>query len=212
MKSRAFWLFWFQVVMAWVLAVPQIVSLLHDKTEGLTLTLYVLYEVYLVVSLLLSIESWRANKEDKNRWRTIFIMGQWIFLVGVIFFCGVGRIPWTLADTVVCCLAGVLSVFSIIHYGGLKDPFAKGWIAVCCKALPQLWISYHMLAVGGAAGFPLITLIAGYATAIPRWLQIESAGKSGGWDRPTKGLRLGELSNVLTCIVMNVVWVYVSIT
>lgn len=211
MKSKAFWLFWFQVVMAWVLAVPQIISLLHGKTEGLTLTLYVLYEAYLVVSLLLSIESWRANKEDKDRWRTIFIMGQWTVLVGVIFFCGVGKIAWTSIDTIICCLAGALSIFCVIHFGGFHDPFAKGWIAVCCKALPQLYISYCMLLAGGADGFPLITLIAGYATAISRWLQIESAGQSGGWDRPTKGLRLGELSNVLTCIVMNIVWVYVSI-
>lgn len=198
-------LFWFQVVMAWIYTAPQIYAILSGHTKGLTLAMYAIFIVYLALSLLLAVASYRINR-DATRKQTVIIFSQWVILIGLILVCGLRNIIWSQGDTIICIAITILSAITVIKYRGLNDPISKGLLATWCKAAPQLWLTYVIISAQSADGLPLITLVAGHLTSIPRLVQIYLAGHSGGWDRPTKGLMIGESSNVITWVAVTIVW------
>lgn len=191
--------------MAWVYTVPQLWWIISGKTGGLTLAMYVIFMTYIVFSALLAIASYKKSPNIVRR-QTIIIFIQWSVLVGAIIFAGLGKIVWRSGDTAICIVIAALSALTVLRYRGLDDPYSKSFIAVWCKAIPQLWLAYTMVSVGRADGLPLITLIAGHLTALPRLAQVVIGGKTGGWDKPTKGLILSEAANVVTWGAVTVVW------
>ncbi|MEK7511689.1 MAG: hypothetical protein AAB575_01615 [Patescibacteria group bacterium] len=202
-------LFWFQVIMAWTYMVPQVLQILHGKTRGLTLAMWLIFIGYLVVSLSLAILAWREKKE-KIRLYTIIIFAQWTIFIAVLFTMCVGSVRWSTGDTTVCVAVTILSILTIIK-NGLRDPMTRGWLAVWCKGVPQLWSAYVMLDTGSAEWLPGLSLLATNATAIPRLIQVYLQGKRGGWDRATKGLFVGESANVLTWTVVTIVWLVLTV-
>jgi hypothetical protein len=113
---------------------------------------------------------------------------------------------WTTGDTVVSVTVAILSIATIWRAKSLTDPMVKGFLSMWCKAVPQLWLTATIIMAGGADGLPLWTLVAGHLTSIPRLAQVYIQGTRGGWDKPTKGLMIGETSNVATWTVVTVVW------
>ena len=198
-------IFWLQVIMACTYTVPQVIGIISGRTNGLTLALYAIFIVYLVLSLSLSVASYKL-KSDVTRKRTIIIFIQWIIFIGLILFVGMGKIIWRQNDTIICIIVLCLSLITVFKYHGLKDPFSKAYLAVWCKAIPQVWLACTIVLAGNSDGLPLITLVSGHITAIPRLIQILIAGKSGGWDKPTKGLLIGESANVATWLVVTIAW------
>jgi len=197
-------LFWFQVVMAWAHTGAQIVQIVRGKTGGLTLAMWFVFIGYLIVSLSLAILAWREKKET-IRLYTVIIFAQWTVFITVLFIMCLGTVHWSSGDTVVCIIIAILSIITV-KINGLKDPVTRGWLAVWCKGMPQLWAAYVMCQAGSAEWLHPVTLVSGHATAIPRLVQVYLQGKRGGWDRATKGLMLGETANVATWMVVTVVW------
>jgi len=197
-------LFWFQVIMAWLYMVPQVVQISQGRTGGLTLAMWVIFMGYLFVSLSLALLAWREKKE-KIRLYTVVIFAQWTIFILVLFIMGIKSVHWSAGDTVVCIVVSILSIVTVVH-NGLKDPMTRGWLSVWCKGIPQLWIAYVMLAAGSAEWLPPLSLLATNATSIPRLIQVYLQGRRGGWDRATKGLFLGETANVATWLVVTIVW------
>ena len=202
-------LFWFQVFMAWTYFVPQVISILHGKTGGLTLAMWAIFMGYLFISLSLAVMAWKEKKE-KIRLYTVIIFGQWCIFISVLFLMCVKSVHWSSGDTLVCILVVILSVITI-ELKGLKDPISRGWMAVWCKGIPQLWMAYTMWTAQSAEWLPAISLLATNLTAIPRLVQVAIQGISGGWDRPTKSLMLGETSNVATWLVVTLVWILLRV-
>jgi len=199
-------LFWFQVIMAWIFTIPQIVKMLSGKTGGLTLILYVVVLAYMILGSSLAISSYRV-KPEKIRKQTVIIFLQWSILVAATLIVAIGRIFWRSGDTIMCVIILVLSVVTIFHYRNLTDPFCRGFLAIWCKSGPQLWFAYTMISQGTSEGFPLISIIAGHLTSMPRLAQVWLSGRKAGWDRPTKGLFMGEFFNVLTWGIATIVWI-----
>jgi len=199
-------LFWFQIMMAWVYMVPQVINLLAGKTAGLTLAMLVIFIGYLVISLSLALLAWKEKKQ-KIRLYTVIIFAQWVVFILALFFLAVGSVRWNPGDTVVCVLVLGLSVATVVVTRSLKDPMTRGWLAVWCKGIPQLWMAYFMWSSGSADWLPGLSLLATDATCVPRLVQVYLQGRQGGWDRATKGLFLGEFSNVVSWAVVNIVWV-----
>jgi hypothetical protein len=202
-------LFWLQVIMAWVYTAPQVIFIVSGKTAGLTLAVYVVFLAYMALGLTLSISSYKIKRE-KARKHLIIIFLQWLILVGAILAVGLNKIIWRPGDTVICVAILILSVFTIAHFRGFKDPIGRGLLAVWCKAIPQLWLAYTMLNAKSSAGVPIITLLAGHITSIPRLIEIFISGSKHGWDRPTKGLLLGESANILTWVAVTIVWIFTA--
>lgn len=202
-------LFWFQVIMAWTYMVPQVMQIVSGKTGGLTLAMWLIFMGYLFVSLSLAILAWR-KKREKIRLYTVIIFAQWSVFITLLFTMCVGSVRWSSGDTLVCLSVTILSILTIL-LNGLKDPMTRGWLAVWCKGLPQLWIAYTMFEARSAEWLPAISLLATNATAIPRLIQVYLQGKRGGWDRATMGLFIGESANVASWIVVTIVWVVLNI-
>lgn len=198
-------LFWFQIIMAWFYAVPQIYGILSGKTQGLTLVLYVNFLVYVTLNLFLALAAYRKNRDEIRKY-IVVVFSQWIIFLTLILFLGLGKIVWRESDTIISAIILGLSVVTIIKFRGINNPFSKGWLAVWFKSVPQLWLAYTIYSAGGGNGLPIITLIAGHLTAIPRLGNVIWAGSRGGWDESIKGLLLGEGMNVLTWFVVTVVW------
>ena len=199
-------LFWFQIIMAWVYTIPQLINIYNGKIEGLNLTMYVLFMTYIILSLCLAIGSYMEVKE-KSRKQTIIVFSQWFICFGLIIFFGIDKIIWKNGDTIITLAVVVLSTLTIFWYKGIKDPYSKALINVWCKSIPQLWLAYTIFLAESGAGLPFATLVAGFLTAVPRLIQVMISGKKG-WDRPTKGLFIGEGSNVVTWSVVIPVWTY----
>lgn len=197
-------LFWFQVIMAWTYMIPQVVQISQGKTGGLTLAMWVIFMGYLFVSLSLALLAWREKKE-KIRLYTVIIFAQWTVFILALFIMCIKSVHWSSGDTVVCLAVSILSIITVMR-NGLKDPMTRGWLSVWCKGIPQLWMAYVMWSAQSAEWLPPLSLLASNATSIPRLIQIYLQGKHGGWDRPTKGLVLGEASNVGTWLVVTLVW------
>jgi len=199
-------LFWFQVLMAWVYMVPQVKNLIEGKTAGLTLAMWVIFIGYLVISLSLSVMAWREKKETLRLY-TVVIFAQWTVFISALFLLAVPTVVWNPGDTAVCLAVLGLSVLTIVITKSLKDPMTRGWLAVWCKGVPQLWMAYFMWSSGHADWLPGLSLLATDATCLPRLIQVYLQGRRGGWDRATKALFLGEFSNVASWSVVNIVWV-----
>jgi hypothetical protein len=203
-------LFWLQVVMALVYTIPQIHSIVTGNVEGLNLAIYAIMLAYIIITIQLSLSSFRLNP-DIIRKHTLSIMIQWGVYIGLIFILGLKYIVWTSGDTIVFIVVVVFSAFTVIYFKGIKNPYSKGFIAVWCKAVPQLWLAFTIYAARGGDGLPLFTLVAAHATSIPRLMQVWLSGKKCGWDHPTRGLILGETANVATWTIVTIVWVYFKI-
>lgn len=209
-KNLTNFLFWFQVIMAWVIAVPLVLNILSGKTGGLTLALYVVFMAYLILGFSLAISSYRA-KPEKIRKQAAIIFFQLAVLMGVVFIIGINKIPWRPGDMVFCIVIFILSVITILYYRNLKDPICRGLLAVWCRSGPQLWFAYVMLSQGSSEGLPLISLVATCLTSLPRLIQVWLSGHKMGWDRPTKGLFIGELPSALTWGIAAIVWIILRI-
>lgn len=199
-------LFWFQIVMAWVYMVPQVIGLLSGKTAGLTLAMWLIFIGYLGVSLSLAFMSLKEKRETLRLY-TVIIFAQWTVFISVLFLLALPSVRWNPGDTVVCIAVLGLSALTVLINRSLKDPMTRGWLAVWCKGIPQLWMAYFMWSSGSADWLPGLSLLATDATCIPRLIQVYLQGLRGGWDRATKALFLGELSNVASWAVVNIVWV-----
>jgi amino acid transporter len=197
-------LFWFQVVMAWTYMVPQVMQISGGKTGGLTLAMWAIFMGYLSVILSLALLAYREKKET-IRLYTVIIFAQWSAFILILFIMAIRSVRWSPNDTVVCAAIVGLSIMTVLK-NGLNDPMTRGWLAVWCKALPQLWIAYVMWTANSAEWLPGLSLMATNATCIPRLVQVYLQGKRGGWDRATKGLFLGESANVASWAVVNIVW------
>ncbi len=197
-------LFWFQVIMACVYTGFQATQLLSGKTSGLTLALWLIFLAYLFLSLSLAILAWREKKEEVRRY-TVFIFAQWTIFVTVLFLMSLRSAIWSSGDTVVCVVVLVLAVMTI-KINGLRDPMTRGWLAVWCKGIPQLWAAYVMYQAGSSEWLHPATLLAAHATSITRLAQVYLQGRRGGWDKATKALLLGEAANVGTWCVVTIVW------
>lgn len=198
-------LFWFQIIMAWFYAVPQIYGILSGKTQGLTLVLYVNFLVYITLNLFLALAAYKKDQDIVRKY-IVIVFSQWIVFLTLIVILGFGKIIWRESDTIISAVIFGLSIITVIKFRGISDPFSKGWLAVWFKSAPQLWLAYTIYSAGGGSGLPLITLIAGHLTGIPRWGNVVWAGYRGGWDKPTQGLFLGESMNIFTWLVVTIVW------
>lgn len=197
-------LFWFQMLMAWVYMVFQVIQICSGKTGGLTLAMWVIFMGYLFVSLSLALLAWREKKE-KGRLYVVIIFAQWTVFIMALFLLSIRSVRWSGGDTAVCVAVAILSVITVVRHG-IKEPVTRGWLSVWCKGVPQLWMAYTMLAAHSAEWLPPLALLATNATSIPRLVQVYLQGRRGGWDRATKALMLGETANVATWLVVTIVW------
>lgn len=200
-------LFVFQVIAAWTYALFQGAQLISGNTEGLTLALWLMFITYLIFSLTLAKASFKEEPTDERRW-TISIFKQFLIIFLALFLVGIKYIRWTTGDTIVIIIVMFASLLTVHLYQGFRDHMCRGFLTIWCKGIPQLWIAYVMYASQSSEGIPLIAMIASHVTSTPRMIQVYLSGRKDGWDRPTRGLMMGEGANVLTWYIATAFWLW----
>ena len=205
-------LFAIQAVCALLFGVTQI-RRLFDTTQGVSLTWFVFWAIFLGLNLHLAVKAHHAQPSRVTA-QTIVIYALWsavlALALGVLLWRSLGA--WFLVDTLNVGLSGlgIVGVLGIArrHQRGIADPIVRGWLAVFFKGTPQLTLAWHLTQVGGA-GLAPFAVLAGHFTICLRIGQLYFSIKEAGWDRNRMGSAISEIANELSWIVATIVWLLV---
>lgn len=204
-------LFWVQVVLAFLLSVPQFLRLL-ENVKGQSLSMQVVMLGFLLLNLSLAYGAYRTDS-NRSTLQIIIIYIMWaVFVTGnILAIFWNGQYCWSTNDTITMFLvgAGIVSILNIcmIKGLGLKDAAIKGSLAIIFKALPQFMMALKIASEGGA-GIPMTTIIVGNIGVTIRIGQILVAIKKMGWDKNLTWIFLAEVANETSWAIVTVVWFY----
>lgn len=197
--------FAFQVIVTWFYTIPQLKQIQTGETAGLNLGFFLLVIFYCAVSVVLSILSYRKDR-DILRLYTIIVFSQWTVAMTIMFVAGLKYMTWDTGDTITTIVVVLLGIGTGIKYKTLLDPIAGGWLTAWSKGVPHLWLVITMIIDQSSTGQPSMSIWTGNFSMWPRLVQIYLTGKRKGWDDPTKGLLIGESANVITWAIVTIVW------
>ncbi|MFA6159570.1 MAG: hypothetical protein WC678_00580 [Parcubacteria group bacterium] len=204
-------LFWVQVVLAFLLSVPQFFRLL-ENVKGQSLSMQVVMLGFLLLNLSLALGAYRVEP-NRNTLQIIAIYIMWaVFVTGnIVAIFWNGLYCWSSNDTVTMFLvgAGVVSILNIcmIKGLGLKEASIKGSLAIIFKALPQFMMALKIASEGGA-GIPMMTIIVGNIGVTIRIGQLLVAIKKIGWDKNLTWIFLAEVANEISWVIVTMAWFY----
>lgn len=216
MSQRQRWiadsLFAIQIGCALLFGGTQIARML-DTTEGVSLTWFLCWLIFLALNLLLSIKAHQVQPSRVTA-QTVVTYATWSTMIagtlGVLLWRSLGA--WHLVDTLNVILSG-LGIVATLAVGrrlglGFADPMVRGWLAVFFKATPQLTLAWHLTQVG-AAGLAPVAVLAGHVTINLRLGQLYFSIREAGWDRNRIGSVVSEIANELSWIVATGAWLLV---
>jgi energy-converting hydrogenase Eha subunit A len=206
-------LFGVQVICTLIFGGGQFLQML-TSTQGVSLSWFVFWEVFLVLNLVLAVRAHR-NQPSRVTRQTIVSYVLWTAVIaldlGAILWKSTGM--WNERDTAtaVIALVGIVGTLTVAYYNRLTitDPIVKGYLAVFFKAVPQLVLAYNMLVLGsdGLAGE---AIIAGHITILTRLGQLWFSIKEAGWDRNRMGSAISEIANQGSWIIVTIIWLMVQ--
>ena len=184
-----------------------------ESTEGLSISFFLFWALFLVINLGLSVQAHRAQPSRVTR-QTVFVYSLWTLIIaanlGALAWHGSGA--WNTVDDVTAgiALAGIAGTLGIgaRHGLGWRDPIVRGWLAVFFKGVPQLTLAWNLAQVGGGGLAPL-GVLAGHVTICTRLGQLVFSIREAGWDRNRLGSLISEIANEGSWIVATVVWLLV---
>lgn len=201
-------LFYFQVIGSVVFIASQL-STMRVSIDGISLTWFGFWFVFLSINLILSFQSMRAMRTRLST-QTFIIYCIWsasmgLVLVALLLFGG----RWTAFDTVtsLITLFGILCSIGVAKFKKIPviDPLVQASFAVFCKGVPQLTLALMIMLHGGSGLSPYVVGL-GHMTITMRLTQVWYASLSEGWDRYKVGIVIGESANFGTWIVVTIVW------
>lgn len=205
-------LFAIQIGCALLFGITQIARML-DTTEGVSLTWFLFWAIFLALNLLLSIKAHQVQPSRVTA-QTVATYATWSTVLAgalsVLWWRSLGH--WQPVDTLNVLLSalGIVGTLAVgrRHDLGWTDPMVRGWLAVFFKATPQLTLAWHLTQVGGA-GLAPFAVLAGHITINIRLGQLYFSIREAGWDRNRIGSAVSECANELSWILVTVVWLLV---
>ena len=154
----------------------------------------------------------KANRVQSTRSakQAIFIYALWVISMGtnlVLLACL--SVEWDQSDTtVMLSLAGgaaAICWFARRRRLKIYDPMIRGWLALLCKAMPQIAQAWKIYLNRGAPGLAPVMVWTGHVTILIRlghlWLSIREVG----WDQNRRASFVSEVGNELSWIVATAV-------
>lgn len=183
------------------------------SVEGLSLSWFLCWALFLVINLRLSLQAHR-NQPSRVTRQTVWAYAVWttIIAANLAALAWHGGGSWTRIDdvTIGIALAGIVLTLAIgaRHGLGWRDPIVRGWLAVFFKGVPQLTLAWNLALVGGA-GLAAFGVFAGHVTICTRLGQLVFSIREAGWDRNRVGSLISEVANEGSWIVATLVWLMV---
>ncbi len=205
-------LFVVQIGCALVFGVSQTLRML-SSIEGLSLSWFLCWALFLVINLRLSIQAHRAQPSRVTK-QTLWAYSIWttIIAANLAALAWQGSGTWTKIDdvTIGIAVAGIVATLLVGRRHGLgwRDPLVRGWLAVFFKGVPQLTLAWNLALVGGG-GLAPFGVFAGHVTICTRLGQLIYSIREAGWDRNRTGSLISEVANEGSWIVATVVWLLV---
>lgn len=205
-------LFVVQIVCALLFGGSQTLHML-SSTEGLSISWFLFWALFLVINLGLSVQAHRTQPSRVTR-QTVWAYAIWTTIIAAnltaLAWRGTGS--WTFIDdlTAAIAVAGIVATLGVGAWRGLgwRDPIVRGWLAVFFKGVPQLTLAWNLAQVGGGGLAPL-GVIAGHVTICTRLGQLCFSIREAGWDRNRVGSLISEIANEGSWIVATIVWLLV---
>jgi len=184
-----------------------------SSTEGLSISWFLFWALFLVINLGLSIQAHRARPSRVTR-QTVLAYAIWTAIIAAnlsaLAWRGSGSCTFIDNVTTGIAIAGIVLTLAIgaRHRLGIRDPLVRGWLAVFFKGVPQLTLAWNLAQVGGGGLAPL-GIVAGHITICTRLGQLLFSIREAGWDRNRIGSLISEIANEASWIVATVVWLLV---
>lgn len=206
-------LFVLQVACCLTFGLGQFISLLTSDSEGVSITWYGFWILFLVVNLGLSFQSHKVAP-SRGTAQTLWIYCLWtaVLLLDILAIIFRGSIRWTPRDTFTTVASFVFLALSF-SYGMKKrklsitdcfrDPIIKGLAAVGFKAIPQCVLAYNVF-VEGADGFNTFSVISGHFTLIARIVQLYITIRQTSWELNRTATFVSEVANETSWLVATI--------
>ena len=206
--AGADWFFAFQVAMAYIFAIPQLLRMFED-VRGVTITWLLFALVFVVLNLGLA---WGTHRKTQTRatFQTLCIYGNWVVLLVPMVTIAFAKCAWTKQESVVSSFIGVTAI-AVMLWGratkrGAADPFLRGLLVGLFRVVPHLYLVFCIVYAGGASGIPLKTIMAANITATARIITLILSGRESGWGKGTKASLVSEIVNEGSWLLVTAIW------
>ena len=209
-------LLYIQLICGTIFCVSQGWHMYEKTTQGVNVSWFVSWEVFLGLNIWLANDAYRAQPSEGTK-RTFKIYLWWMVMITIntvlMFYLG-GVATWDQYDTLTMKLVAIGAVMAIGYglsqslglLGSIKDPIIRGVLALVFKAVPQFILAYKMYQIDGS-GLALLTVVNGHITVLTRIGQLVLTIRESGWDRNCVGSAISEVGNELSWAIVTLVWI-----
>jgi len=205
------WLFVSQIAFGLPLIIAQALKM-FTSVQGMTIVLFICFEVFVVFNLFLAHQ---AHKEVPSRTTKQTLIIYYVWLVGtsshllILMYFG----SWTSLDSWMILTLLILSAAGIIYQkirgSGIKDPMTRGYLALCAKTLPQIYLAYCIFRDGGGDGLSVWTVWCGHLTTFTRVGILMVSGRKSGWNSNIVGSLVSETGNSISWWIVTFIWLFI---
>lgn len=211
-KQLNLFLFYFQLVVGVIFGASQIVHMINNSTQGLSLSMFIFAFLFVSINLTLGIGAHKVQASAVTKQiLIILIIGVVIYFLFSLILALKAEVIWDFNDTITTILVILFSAlnFAYSRFQKIKifDPIIKGNYSLIFKSIPQLFLAYKISQNGGS-GLDVIMIISFHALTLARIFQIFQSILEAGWDRNRIGLAVSEVGNEITWIIVTVVRFY----
>ncbi|MCX6714315.1 MAG: hypothetical protein NTX72_00690 [Candidatus Uhrbacteria bacterium] len=188
---------------------------MRTSVQGVSMSMFILFSAFVVYLLVLSIRSHRAQPSRLTfQIMTGHIIGTLMvgtFTIMLMKYLFDGTYQWVANDTITMwiSLLGCLLILVVSKAKGLdlSSPTVRGYLASCCKALPQAFMAWKMWHTGGA-GFAAFAIWIAHVTTFIRLVQVWLSMREASKESNRLGMFIPEVTNELTWIMVTFAWLY----
>lgn len=201
-------LFYFQLIAGIIFGVSQIIHMLNNSTQGLSISMFSFTLVYLLINWTLSLSSDRRAPSKITKQILInTTLGFIIYFLFVLILFIKAESFWSQNDSVTSLSVVIFLIILIIKSNQNKrkllDPINKGVISLIFKSTPQLFLAIKVFKEGGD-GLNITMLIIFHLLVLARIYQIISSTKEAKWEKNRKSLLISEIGNEFTWILVTI--------
>lgn len=185
-----------------------------STAQGVSISWFISWELFLILNLMLVVRAHRVQPSRVTR-QTIASYAAWTMMISadiaVMLVKHTGSWKYTDTLTSAFVIIGVVTTLLIAyrHHLTITDPMIKGYLAIFCKAVPQIMLAVSMWQLGGA-GLAGAAVVTGHVTILTRLGQLGFSIREAGWDRNRVGSAISEIANECSWVIATIVWLTVK--
>jgi hypothetical protein len=202
--------FWIIVLLVPVFGWTQCEKML-TSTQGVSISMFLLAGLFTVTLTWLAVSAFIKQRNKMSlQIVIIYLLGVLVYVSMIVVAVIKGQYQWDGRDTLATILVSILVIviIKVAYHKNLKwhDPIVKGFLALTVRVVPNLMMATKIW-VSGGSGVSLWFVVIYNTLTLLRITQIVLTAGKNGWNRNLRGMIIGEIGNLLSWLVVTVVWV-----